>query len=132
MLPFLAAATATPIEKLQNVSGQFWIKVILGAFALALLIFLLKKVMAMNKIILAIIGFVILGIFGFNWIYQRNEPEFLTPFINKIAPFFPSQGAYDNKQTQDPGVPGAHKNAPATPAKPSPAPGTPATTPKKY
>lgn len=125
MLPFLAvvAEKVTPLEKLQNVSGQFWIKIILGLLALATLIFLLKKVMAMNKIILSIIICVIMGVFGISWIYNRNEPAFMTPIIQPIADsgFFPTKGAYDNKQAQDPvDKSGKSKNTPSpAPAQPT-------------
>ena len=117
MLLVLAAAAATPLEKLQNVSGQFWIKVILAFAVLAVLIFLFKKAMGMNKIILIIICFVIVGVFGFSWVYNRNEPAFLTPIIEPIANsgFLPSKGAYEGKQKQDPTD--AKKNKPAEPTK---------------
>jgi len=132
LLPLLAvAANSTPLEKLHNVSGQFWIKVILAIFALALLLFLFRKVMGMNKIILIIICGVILGVLGFSWIYNRNEPAFMTPIIEPIANsgFFPTQGAYDNKQQQDPDKPGIHKNPP--PSKPATPGTTPSTQPVK-
>jgi hypothetical protein len=121
MLPLLATAAATPLEKLQNVSGQYWIKVFLVFAALALVIIVFKKAMGMNKIILAIIGCAVLGVFGFTWIYERNEPAFLTPIIEPIANsgFFPSKGAYTNKQKQDVLDATAKKNAPATPAQPA-------------
>jgi hypothetical protein len=131
MLPFLAAATATPLEKLQNVSGQFWIKVIVIACILIGIIFLFKRVMGMNKIVLAIIGCVILGVVGFNWIYQRNEPEFLTPYVDVIAQWFPSKGAYETKQTQDPSRPGVQKTIVTPASKASPAAGTTAQPTKK-
>lgn len=31
---------------------------------------------------------------GFQWIWERNEPRFLTPYVNLIAPFFPSKGMF--------------------------------------
>jgi apolipoprotein N-acyltransferase len=124
MLPLLAEK---PLEKLHNVSGQFWVAAIVFFIALAVALLLIRKVMGMNKIILVIIGCVVLGVVGFNWIYERNEPQFLTPYINTIAPFFPSKGAYDNKQTQDPSAPGIHKNAPATPAAKPASPAAPPT-----
>jgi hypothetical protein len=106
MLPLLAvvAEKVTPLEKLQNVSGQFWIKIIIGACVLAGIIFLLKKVMAMNKIILSIIICVAIGVFAISWVYNRDEPAFLTPIIAPIADsgFFPTKGVYEKKQTQDP------------------------------
>ncbi len=129
MLPLLAAA-ATPLEKLQNVSGQFWLKIILGLGALMVLIFLFKKVMGINKIILTIICCVICGIVGFSWIYQRSEPAFLTPVVDAIAPFFPSGDYYGKKQQADPGKPGPQK-ATAPVAQPAKAPATSAQPAKK-
>lgn len=124
MLPLLAVAAekVTPLEKLQNVSGQFWIKVIVGAFILAGLIFLFRKVMGMNKIILTIIICVMIGIFGVSWIYNRNEPAFLTPIIGPIADsgFFPTKGVYEKKQAQDPTDKSGKPKGPATPAPSTP------------
>ncbi len=51
---------------------------------------------------LAIIVFVVVTLVGFHWIYSRNEPKFLTPFVDKLAPFFPSAGSYATKQQQAP------------------------------
>jgi hypothetical protein len=42
------------------------------------------------------------GLIFFNWIYHRNEPKFLTPLVNRIAPFFPAAGAYETKQAGTP------------------------------
>ena len=121
MLPLLAAAAekATPLEKLQNVSGQFWLKVILAILILSVIIFLFRKVMGMNKIILTIVLTVIFGVVGFSWIYNRNEPAFLTPVVDILAQWFPSKGAYETKQQQDPSKPGVHKNAPAPKSSPT-------------
>lgn len=121
MLPLLLATAAekvTPFQKLQNVSGQFWIKVILVFVVLAVAIAVFKWISGMNKIILIIICFVVMGVLGFNWIYERNEPSFLTPIIEPIANsgFFPQKDAYYGKQQQDPM---AAKNAPAKPAQPA-------------
>jgi len=110
MLLLLAATAPTPLEKLGNVSGQFWLKIILAAVALTVLIFIFKKIAGMNKIILGILICVLLGIVGVNWIYERNEPSWMTPIIEPIADsgFFPTKGAYGHKQQQqDPGKPAA-------------------------
>ena len=40
--------------------------------------------------VLATIIFIVLTSVGFNWIYARNEPKFLTPYIDPIAQFFPT------------------------------------------
>jgi hypothetical protein len=125
MLPFLAAAAekVRPLDKLQNVSGQFWIKLILGAVVLAGIIFLFKKAMGMNKIILSIIIAVVIGIFGVSWVYNRNEPAFMTPIIEPIANsgFFPTKGAYETKQAQDPADKTGKQKTPANTSPAAPA-----------
>ncbi len=35
---------------------------------------------------------------GFSWIYERDEPNFMTPFEEKIAPLFPSKTTCKSKQ----------------------------------
>ena len=54
--------------------------------------------MKMNKLIASIILFVAGTIVFFSWVYNRNEPKFMTPIVEKIAPFFPSAGSYASKQ----------------------------------
>jgi len=56
----------------------------------------------MNKVVLTVIVLIVLSTIGFNWIYQRNEPAWATPVVEKLAGFFPSKGAYATKQTQNP------------------------------
>lgn len=80
----------TTIEKIQAVPRQIWLNIGLGVLFFFLAVMVLRFVAQMNKIILCILVFVVLTIVGFNWVYSRNEPEFLTPLIDKIAPFFPS------------------------------------------
>lgn len=107
---FLAA---TALEKLHDVPAGFWVKVLIGIAAFFAGIFVLQKIAHMNKIILVIIIAMIVSIVGFQWIYERNEPQMLTPAIDVIAQFFPSKGSYGNKQQQDASAPGAKKNPPA-------------------
>ncbi|MBS0663032.1 MAG: hypothetical protein JSR48_07185 [Verrucomicrobia bacterium] len=98
---FLAAAETT-VDKLKKIPPEFWWKIGLIVLIVAGLVVLVRKVAGMNKAILGAIIFVALTVVGFNWIYERNEPAFLTPVINKIAPFFPSKGSYNAKQQQAP------------------------------
>ena len=65
-------------------------------------VIVLRKIARMNKVVLAVIVFVVVVIMGFSWVYERNEPAFLTPLVEKIAPFFPSKGAYGNQQQGGP------------------------------
>ncbi|MCW5549526.1 MAG: hypothetical protein KIT44_11240, partial [Opitutaceae bacterium] len=59
---------------------------------------LLKKIAGMNKAILGAIVFVLVTVIGFQWIYERNEPAWATPVVEKLANFFPSKGSYQDKQ----------------------------------
>jgi hypothetical protein len=84
----------TTIEKLKQVPRSFWINaaiVILGIFAIVIIF---RKIQEMNKIVLGIVLAVIVAMLGFNWIYERNEPKFLTPFVDMVAPFLPAKGSY--------------------------------------
>ena len=96
---FLAVTT---LDKLKQVPTAFWWKVGGAVLAIIVIVFILQKVAQMNKVVLAIIVLVVFTVVGVNWIYDRNEPAFMTPIIDKIAPFLPSKGSYDAKQQATP------------------------------
>ncbi|MFA6959227.1 MAG: hypothetical protein WC205_00570 [Opitutaceae bacterium] len=81
----------TAIQKVQAVPPKIWMNLGLGILILVAAIILIKKAAEMNKMLMAIIICVVVTIVGFNWIYSRNEPKFLSPIIDRLAPFFPSQ-----------------------------------------
>ncbi len=97
---FLLAVTA--IEKLQSLKPDVWLKIGIAVAAFILVIVVWRRVMKMNKIVAGVLVFVVVTVVFFSWVYNRNEPKFLTPIVNKIAPFFPSAGAYDAKQKTTP------------------------------
>lgn len=80
----------TALEKLDAVPVKFWINLAIGILIFFAAIIVLRKAAEMNKVVLAMIIFLVLTTIGFNWIYSRNEPAFLTPLIDSIAKFFPS------------------------------------------
>jgi glucan phosphoethanolaminetransferase (alkaline phosphatase superfamily) len=92
----------TAMEKLKTMPPDFWLKVGIGVVAVIVAIFVFRRVMKMNKIIASIIVFVVVSIVFFSWVYNRNEPKFLTPLVERIAPFFPSAGSYAAKQQTAP------------------------------
>ena len=92
----------TAVEKLKTLPPDVWLKIGIGVAVFIAAIFLLRKIMKMNKIIGGIIAFVVCSVVFFSWVYNRNEPKFLTPIVEKIAPFFPSAGAYNAKQATPP------------------------------
>ena len=96
------AAAATTMDKLKQVPPQFWWTVGIVVLAIVLVVVVLQKIAGMNKVVLAVIAFVVFTVVGINWIYERNEPAFLTPLVDKIAPFLPSKGSYNAKQQTSP------------------------------
>ena len=92
----------TAMDKLKTLPPDVWLKIGAGILAFIVAVLVLRKVMKMNKIIAGVIIFVVFTVVFFSWVYNRNEPAFLTPLISRIAPFFPSAGAYNAKQQTSP------------------------------
>jgi Na+/proline symporter len=92
----------TAIEKLQTLKPEVWMKIGIAIVAVVAAVLIWRRVMKMNKVIAGVIVFVVCTIVFFNWVYYRKEPAFMTPIINKIAPFFPSAGDYSAKQGSQP------------------------------
>jgi len=105
MLHLAATATkgaASAADTLKQLPPQTWLKIGLGVAIFIVVVVVLRKVLKMNKVIMSIVVFVVGTVLFFSWVYNRNEPAFLTPIIEKVAPFFPSAGAYANKQQTAP------------------------------
>jgi hypothetical protein len=66
---------------------------VLAAIAIFVII-VIRLLRRSNKIFLSIFLAVGLGVLFFSWVYNRNEPEFMTWLIKPIADsgFFPSKG----------------------------------------
>lgn len=92
---FLATSA---LESAQNIPPATWLKLGIGIAALVVAVVVLRTVAKMNKILLGVLVFVVFSVFFFSWVYNRNEPKWMTPVIEKIAPFFPSANSYANKQ----------------------------------
>ena len=92
----LLAVSAT--EKMKTLPPAVWLKIGIAVAALIIAVLVFRKVMKMNKIIAGVIVFVVGTVVFFSWVYNRNEPKFLTPLVEKIAPFFPSAKDYKDKQ----------------------------------
>ena len=101
-LPSFLAATTT-IDKLEKIPPAFWGKLGLVVLGLIVAVIIIRKVLHVNKFIMGAVIVVCGGLMFFNWIYNRTEPRFLTPLVDRIAPFFPAAGAYNAKQAKEPG-----------------------------
>ena len=92
----------TAVEKMKTMPPVVWLKIAIAIAALVIAVFVFRKVMRMNKIIAGVVVFVVCTDVFFSWVYNRNESRFLTPLMDRIAPFFPSAGAYNAKQQTAP------------------------------
>lgn len=82
----------TTMEKLEKVPRQFWINAAIAVLGFVLVVYVARRLRQVNIYALSVALGVVLTLAGFNWIYERNEPAFLTPVVDMIAPFFPSKG----------------------------------------
>ena len=86
------------VEKMKTLPPGVWFKIGVVIVGIILVVVIFRRVVKMNKIIAGVIVFVVCSITFFSWVYNRTEPKFLSPFVEKIAPFFPTAGAYNAKQ----------------------------------
>lgn len=77
----------------QSLPPDFWLKTGYFLGAVVFIVILVRIYQRSNKLWLGIFITAGFGVLFFNWIYNRNEPKFLTPVINKIAVFFPTKDA---------------------------------------
>jgi hypothetical protein len=90
------------VEKMKTLPPGVWLKIGIVIVAIIAAVMIFRKIVKMNKIIGSVIVFVVCTIMFFSWVYNRNEPKFLTPIVERIAPFFPTAGAYNAKQQTAP------------------------------
>ena len=90
LMQLLAAATTTA-DKLSAIPADFWLKLALGVVALVVGFIILRKVAGMNKVVLTVLALFFATMGGFNWIYERSEPAWATPFVSVVAGFVPTK-----------------------------------------
>ena len=93
---FLAASA---LEKAAQLPKSFWVNVVMAIAGLIIGVMLFQHAARMSKLSLSLIIFLLITVVGFQWIFERNEPRFLTPTINQIAPYFPSKINYTGRQS---------------------------------
>ena len=76
----------------QSIPPHFWTKTGVFLLLIVLIVVAMKTFKQSNKIWLMIVFAVTFGVFFFSWIYNRNEPKFLTPVIEPLSQFFPTKG----------------------------------------
>ncbi len=94
----MSPLVSTALERVREIPSAFWVNLGVAVLLLILLVVILRKLAAVNKIVLAMAGIVAIAGLGFSWIYERDEPKFMTPLVEKIAPLLPSKTTYKSKQ----------------------------------
>ena len=90
-------AAATTMETLRALPPSVWLKLGLAIAVIVGSVILVRRLAEVNKMVLGI-GFTVGGaVLFFSWVYNRNEPAFLTPLVEQVAPFLPSKGAYGSQ-----------------------------------
>ena len=102
LLLAIVESHSAALGKLEGIPREFWLKIGIAVLVLVGLVVAARKLAHVNKVVLAVILVIVFSTVGFNWIYQRNEPAWATPVVSKLADFFPSKGAYNDKQTKSP------------------------------
>lgn len=95
-------AAVSAMEKIKELPPEIWFKIAMGVVILVAVVVVVRRAAKTNKVIMGVAAFVVVTILFFSWVYNRNEPKFLTPLVNKIAPFFPSASSYSAKQKTPP------------------------------
>ena len=86
MLYFAVSA----IEKIRHLPKKNLVNLGLVALLVLVVIVLFKVAARMNKFVLGIIILVTLMVLMLTWVHERNEPKFLSPIIDAIAPYVPN------------------------------------------
>ncbi len=100
-LPLMLLLAASALSRVKEIPPEVWKYVAITVVAIIALVLIVRKLAGTNKIWLTIIAGVVISIVGFQCVYERNEPKFLTPIVDKIAPFFPSKIDYNATQKKD-------------------------------
>ncbi len=98
MLLFAASA----LETARSVPAATWLKLGIVIASLVALVFILRKIAGMNKILVGVAVLVVVSVIFFSWVYKRNEPAWMTPVIEKVAPFFPKANSFEKRRNNTP------------------------------
>ena len=95
---------ATFTQKIHAVPARFWVGIIAVVVAIAVVKIIFSTIQKTSKLITIAVAFITIGITLANWVYNRNEPTWATPFVSKLANsgFLPTKGAYEVNQSKLP------------------------------
>ena len=77
-------------QSLQPLYDQAWFPYAIGLLGIVFAYSVLMSLKSLPKLVMYPIIMATCAIVFLNWVYNRNEPEVLSPMINMIAQFLPS------------------------------------------
>ena len=87
----LLAAQPSAWEQFRKIPTQTWINLGICILTVVIIARVWKVLKGINEFVPYIAVTLAGGLIFFYWVYERAEPRFLTPLVDKLAPFFPSK-----------------------------------------
>ncbi len=81
------------LQSLHPIYNQAWVPYALGVVGIIVGYSILMSLKSLPKLVMYPIIMSASVIVFINWIYNRNEPELLTPIVEFIAPWLPGKGS---------------------------------------
>lgn len=85
------AAQPSTLDKIRRIPADTWVNLAIGIVSVFVVIRAWRTLKRLNDyapyIAMAVMAS---GVF-FYWVYSRTEPAFLTPIVERLTPFFPTQ-----------------------------------------
>jgi uncharacterized protein YacL len=79
---------------LKNLPPDFLFKTTIFVIGVLLAVLAYRIYRNSNRLLLGIFVSVVIAVVFFNWVYNRTEPKWLTPVIEKVAKIFPTKDYY--------------------------------------
>jgi apolipoprotein N-acyltransferase len=93
-------APLTALDRLKAIPPEFWLRMGMAVVAILAIVFFLRKIAKMNKVVLVVVTGFIVTVIGFNWIYERDEPAWATPIVSFLSGYFPTKGVPPKKSAE--------------------------------
>lgn len=95
VFPSVLAVDAAKLPKVQGIPSQVWINLALCVLGLVIILRLWRTLKNFNDfapwIVSILAGFMLLSY----WTYNRNEPQFLSPVVEKLTLLLPTKSKHE-------------------------------------
>ena len=95
----LAAAATSFVDDIKHVPKETWINIGICVLAVVVVVRLWGALKKFNEFAPYLVALAAGAVIFFYWVYERQEPRFLSPVVDKIAPFFPSN--FDPRKAEE-------------------------------